>query len=325
MTLLHSLFTLTITIIINYTFFHLTSIFQFFSFFFYRHDYTSDAQSLGSTNFGFGMTGKSPTHGGVSGYSTNGFVSGPQAESLLPCCKVCPEQFLMPETLEDVSTSFIELEEKTKEKMTEKNQETTDKGFMASVAGMMGKTQSGGSGSFNNGPTSMNTGYVRTTCCNICDQKTRKQKSSFIEAMENTHKNRKRGIHGSHQNSNRNTFLLEQRALHRKKGFIGGAMGGVLNAAMSGGLGMNGGTGGCCPVCPNLQIIMNANVPQDEAFGGPFAPGMESSQSGASLTKKEQEALKVIADQAGIDETQARRDPGMASAVSFFWFFSKVK
>ena len=99
--------------------------------------------------------------------------------------------------------------------------------------------------------------------------------------MENT--NRKRGIHGSHQN----TFLLEQKALHRKKGFISGAMGGVLNAAMSGGLGMNGGTGGCCPVCPNLQTIMNANVPQDEAFGGPFAPGMESSQSGAPLTKKE--------------------------------------
>ena len=200
-------------------------------------------------------------------------MSGPQAESLLPCCKVCPEQFLMPETLEDVSTSFIELEEKTKEKMTEKNQDTIKAG-----------------------PTtgSMNTGYVRTTCCNMCDQKTRK-----------------RGIHGSHQN----TFLLEQKALHRKKGFISGAMGGVLNAAMSGGSGMNGGTGGCCPVCPNLQTIMNANVPQDEAFGGPFAPGIESSQSGAPLTKKEQDALKSIADQAGIDETQARRDPGMASAA----------
>ena len=94
---------------------------------------------------------------------------------------------------------------------------------------------------------------------------------------------------------------------------MGAAMGAM--GAMGGGAGMNGGTGGCCPVCPNLQTIMNANVPLDESFGGPFAPAMESTQSGAPLTKPERDALKVIAEEAGIDETAAQRDPGMASSA----------
>ena len=35
----------------------------------------------------------------------------------------------------------------------------------------------------------------------------------------------------------------------------------------------------------------------------------------APLTKQELEALKVIADEAGVDATAAKRDPGMASAA----------
>ena len=60
---------------------------------------------------------------------------------------------------------------------------------------------------------------------------------------------------------------------------------------------------------------MNANVPQDEAFGGPFAAGMESQGEGAPLTGEENKALKDIADQAGVDTAAAGRDPGMANAA----------
>ena len=35
----------------------------------------------------------------------------------------------------------------------------------------------------------------------------------------------------------------------------------------------------------------------------------------APLTKQELEALKVIADEAGVDASAAKRDPGMASAA----------
>ena len=60
---------------------------------------------------------------------------------------------------------------------------------------------------------------------------------------------------------------------------------------------------------------MNANVPQDEAFGGPFASAMESTNNDPPLTPEEKEALQEIADQAGVDTAQAGRDPGMAKAA----------
>ena len=73
------------------------------------------------------------------------FFIGPQAEKLLPCCKVCPEQFLMPQTLEDVSTSLIEIKKikkikkekikriKKKKEMLHTHEEISTHGFMDSM------------------------------------------------------------------------------------------------------------------------------------------------------------------------------------------------
>jgi hypothetical protein len=288
-------------------------------------DHTADASSMGSTNIGFGLLGRSPTHGGISGFSTNGFVSGPQMEAMLPCCKVCKEQFLMPHSLEDVSTSFIETKEKESIKSTTKDK----KGFVSSKK-MAGMRQ------FTNGPTTMDTRYNSNgECCNLCDKQTMKPSSSlklpfsFLEAMEVRKMNhdlarRKKNGFRNTKKSSPSVFLEQNQRRngvrhHRRKGFVGslGALGAMAGAAM-GGLGGGGHVGannGCCPVCPNLQTILNAGVPQDEAFGGPFAAAMESKEQGAPLTSEEKKALEEIADQAGVDEAQARRDPGMTRSA----------
>ena len=75
------------------------------------------------------------------------------------------------------------------------------------------------------------------------------------------------------------SLLLEQQN-YQKKGFLGGAL---ANAAMSGMASTIQAKGGCCPICPNLQTILNSNVPIDESFGGPFAPAMESKESGGKI------------------------------------------
>ena len=298
-----------------------------------HRDNSADVAALGNPSMGFGMMGiHTPTHGGVSGLSTNGFVSGPQAEALLPCCKVCPDQFLMPQSLEDVSTSFVEIETTVKGKTQAQTQTKTktdtsrtllntrklntrkQKGFMKSAMKKSDMFRQ-----FKNGPTTMDTKYnPMGQCCNLCDKRSMKPSSklklpfSFLEAMEVRTLEAKRRKRGT------STVLLEKNGegSNRRKGFVSslGAMAGAALGAMgSGGSPVIG--FGCCPVCPNLQTIMNANVPQDEAFGGPFASAMESTNNDPPLTPEEKEALQEIADQAGVDTAQAGRDPGMAKAA----------
>ena len=285
--------------------------------------YRADANSFGSPSIGFGLMMGTATHGGVTGMSTGGFVSGPQAEKLLPCCKVCPEQFLMPETLSDLSTTFVEVEEDETDRLRKGR-----RGFMGAAAGgMAGGMMGGGMGGMGpppnaggNGPTSMDTGYVRGTCCNMCDKQTTKGQR-FLELLSTAklavtgRLGRKRGGDASASASSASARLVVN---SRRRGFMGAAGSMLGNAAMSGMGSMHGNTGGCCPVCPNLQTVMNAGVPQDEAFGGPFAKaqGIDlDTAAGEPLTPEEKHALKELADLAGMDHVTAARDPGMLEAA----------
>ena len=170
----------------------------------------------------------------------------------------------------------------------------------------MGASMVGAAGSY------MDTGYIRASegksCCNMCDVRTMKQHSpagrstvggfNFLEAME---LGRRRGGQKKRKKNTRSglsrvasaaaaaaaaaaatssSALLEQEQNHQKKGFLGGAL---ANAAMSGMASTIQAKGGCCPICPNLQTILNSNVPIDETFGGPFAPAMESKESGGKI------------------------------------------
>ncbi len=286
--------------------------------------YKADANAFGSPSIGFGLMMGTATHGGVTGMSTGGFVSGPQAEKLLPCCKVCPEQFLMPETLSDLSTTFVEQGE---EVVATRRARGGRRGFLgAAGGGMMGGGMGGMGGmgpppnAAGNGPTSMDTGYVRGTCCNMCDKQTTKGQR-FLELLSTAkagvarRMGRKRGGGASAAKSASSARLA---ANSRRRGFMGAAGSMLGNAAMSGMGSMHGATGGCCPVCPNLQTVMNAGVPPDEAFGGPFAKaqGIDlDTAAGEPLTPEEKHALKELADLAGMDHVTAARDPGMLEAA----------
>ena len=161
----------------------------------------------------------------------------------------------------------------------------------------MGASMVGAAGSY------MDTGYIRASegksCCNMCDVRTMKQHSpavggfNFLEAMElgrrrggqkkrkkNTRSGLSRVAAAAAATATSSSALLEQEQNHQKKGFLGGAL---ANAAMSGIASTIQAKGGCCPICPNLQTILNSNVPIDETFGGPFAPAMESKESGGKI------------------------------------------
>ena len=296
------------------------------------HDYSQDASVMGGSTFGFGLMGQAPQGGGVTGMSTGGFVSGPQVERLLPCCKVCPEQFLMPTSLSDVTTSFLQKSEhqnvqaeiKTQGSKSESSNENSFKNsqlskkagpassmaasaFSSSAAS---SSKAGDAAKGGGGLTDMDTGYRQSTCCKMCDRHTMAAQSTFgfIELMESG-MNRKK-----HRTLNSRNNLLSKGT--RMKGFAGGFAAMAGNAAMrAAGGNMFGNTGSCCPMCPSLQTMLNGNVPQDEAFGGPFGKALESEIVGAPLTKLEEDMLRQLADEANMDASAAARDPGMAAAA----------
>ena len=80
---------------------------------------------------------------------------------------------------------------------------------------------------------------------------------------------------------------------------------------------MYGNTGSCCPMCPSsLQTILNSNVPQDEAFGGPFGKSIGVGEvAGLPLTRLEEDMLRELAEESNMDTAAAARDPGMAAAA----------
>ena len=290
-----------------------------------KYDYSDDAARLGGATFGFGLTGLMPQGGGTTGMSLGGFVSGPQVELLLPCCKVCPEQFLMPASLSDVTTSFIENKEKDRSLESgmsrstatgtatggrKRSSDASREGWSSSSAKVGSNAKAGGP--YHGGMTDMDTGYKRSACCNMCDKWTMAQQSSaaFIELMESG-MGRKRAASASKRSRNGRDY-----SSHRRRGFVGALGAAAGNTALSAlGHSMHGNTGSCCPMCPSLQTIMNSNVPADEAFGGPFGKALESEVVGMPLTNLEKDMLKQLAEEANMDTTAAGRDPGMAAAA----------
>ena len=314
------------------------------------HDYSDDASRLGGDTFGMGLLGQMPQGGGVTGMSLGGFVSGPQVERLLPCCKVCPEQFLMPTALSDVTTSFVEASEKAEQKEEEEQEQEQEEGaaqeedeglgrrrrrrrrteksrngfpsfssLSSSATSSSSSSSKGGAKGGGGGPTDMDTGYQRSACCNMCDKKTMAQKSpaAFIELMEQG-MGRKRAAASSYEYGTRSSMFSGRRqdSARRRRGFVGSLAAAAGNAAMSAAGGsMHGNTGSCCPMCPSLQTILNSNVAPDEAFGGPFGKALESGTVGAPFTHLEKDMLKQLAEEANMDETAAGRDPGIAAAA----------
>ena len=249
-----------------------------------------DEKKLSTAEMLMDATFPAPPPGGLSGFSSSGFVTGAQIEEMLPCCNVCSNQFEQPETLDDVSVSFAETYESfrnsrsmdaeevlgTKNILSQANKKSSGADAKSESGGKVKSsataTKSGGSGS-KGGATSITSVYDTQTCCYLCDSLTEKE-----------------------------NILLELSAKDLRKR-------GTSDPAPRTG----GKRGGCCPICPSMLVMANGGVAEDESFGGPFSDALRSRIRGVDLTDKEHAALENIAEQSATDMASAARNPSLVS------------